>query len=303
MTRMRPSFRRKKRFPGRLSAGGPEERNDFEGALQKGLGDLRDLMLLQILFEAGFLERVGQLPELGEKKPSLRIAKLEGIEQLGRDEVVLLTGVDCSRQGGDDIPLHDFGEEGEGLVAEAVAGVAGILIGGVFAVGDVLFGKVAVDLGAPGMEKGSQEDKFLLVDEKLALQLHPFESCGTTQEIEETGFGLVFGVMGEENTVAARGARGLGEKLMAGVPRGGFERVSFLFGAGGDVGFLQSEREVVVLGELLHEEGVAFGFLAAELMVEMDEVEVTKSMGKELMKQRDGIPPPGNSEEIACVGR
>lgn len=154
---------------------------------------------------------------------ALRIAEIERAEKAGQNLVVLAVCFDRSCQRVDDIPLHDFGQKGKGFMAEAVAGVARVLIGLVLAVSNVLLAEVVVDLAAPRVEERSQEDEFLAAHEKLAFEVHSFQSRRTSQEIEEAGFGLVFGVVGQKNPRAACLARYLGIQLMTGLAGGGLQ--------------------------------------------------------------------------------
>lgn len=178
-----------------------------------------------------------------------------------------------------------FGEVGEGLVdggiegtelgeefvADAVAGVGGVGVGGVFAPGLVLGAEEGFDFGAASVEEGAEDFSWPLVQgPRFGLGCHldwddgmdggeAFGPC-SAEELHEDGLGLVVeGVSGEDGVGVAGGDEGA-EEGVADVAGRLFEGLAGLGGAGGDVGVVDVERDVELDAEVADEVEVGVGF-------------------------------------------
>lgn len=201
-------------------------------------------------------------------------------------------------EGGGGIAAHDVGKEGEGFVAEAVAGGEGFGVGGVFAEGDCLFFEEGGDLGAAEVEEGAEEGEGGAGDVDCLLFPDAGESGGSAEEAEEDGLGLVICVMGEEDVVGAGFLGALPEEVVSGIAGGGLEGE----GGGGEVGLFGEEGEVEGGGELLDEELVGVRSGSAEAVVEVAEGEVLEAGLVKEVEEADGVPSAGDAEEVALIG-
>jgi len=87
-------------------------------------------------------------------------------------------------------------------VADFVAGVSGVGVGGVGAPGLIELGEVGFDFGAAGLQEGAEDLSFCQRDDWVdgAEALGP----GSAEDLHEDGFGLVVeGVGGEDGVGVA----------------------------------------------------------------------------------------------------
>ena len=165
------------------------------------------------------------------------------------------------------------------LVADAVAGVGGVGVGQVFAPGLVVGVEEGFDLGAAGVEEGSEDFALALVwivDEKDWVNGAEAFGPGSAEELHEDGFGLVVeGVGGEDGVGLAGGDEGT-EEVVADGAGGLFDGLWIAAGSGlryavGDAGSVEVEREFEAAAEGFDE--VLVGgrfFLAADAVVNVD---------------------------------
>ena len=158
-------------------------------------------------------------------------------------------------------------------MADAVAGVGSVGVGGVFAPGLVGLIEEGFDVGAAGIEEGAEDLSFGEGDDGMdgAEALGP----GSAEEFHEDGFGLVVeGVGGEDAVGVAGGEEGV-EEFVTGVAGGLFDGLGVAIGSGlrdavGNVGVVEMEGDVEADAEVFDELLVGVGFLAAEIVVDMD---------------------------------
>ena len=130
-------------------------------------------------------------------------------------------------------------------MADAVAGVGGVGVGGVFAPGLVGLEEEGFDVGAAGVEEGAQDfswpgagDGDYGVDGAEAL------GPGSAEEFHENGLGLVVeGVGGEDGVGVAGGDEGV-EEVVADGSGGFFDGLAVLGGSGGDVDAVKVEGDI-----------------------------------------------------------
>jgi hypothetical protein len=249
--------------------------DEGKGPGDKGGREAGNFVLTKKFGERGALESGGEFADFWEKKAVLWIEEVEVSQENGNDFLAFAGGFGGFRQGGNGVAItEDVAQEREGFVAEAVAGEGEFAVGGVVAVGEFVAGRVVVDFAPSRGEERAQEGEGLVIDCDFALRLHSLEPGGPAQEVEEDALGLVLGVVGEEDAGDAGSAGDLGEKVVAGMARGGFERLAGFLREGGNVAFLRGEGEMMSRGKFVHEGGVGFGVFASELMIEVDEVEI-----------------------------
>ena len=215
----------------------------------------------------------------------------------GGEEVVVAGGV-CgeSDQGGCDIAIEGLVEAGEDVVAEAVAAVGGGGVGRVLAEAEFVGGDVSVDVGAAPGEEGAVEDEAV-VEGLDGFHAGDAGEAGAAAGVGEDGFGLVFGVVGEEEVGGLVFGGGLKEEGVAGLAGGGFEGEARGFGEGGDVGFGDFAGEGILFGEAADEGGVLVGLFATEGVIEVADDEVGVALGEEPVEERDGVAAAGEGDE------
>jgi hypothetical protein len=164
-------------------------------------------------------------------------------------------------------------QEGKDGVADAVAGEGGIAVGGVFAPGLVEGAEVGLDLGAGGLEEGT-EDLSLGQGDDGVDGTEAF-GPGSAEQFHENGLGLIVaGVGGEDGVDLAGGEQG-GEVVVTDGAGGFFDGFGISSGTGlgdaiGDAGLVELEGDVKAGAELLDEVLVGVGLGAAEAMVDVD---------------------------------
>ena len=154
---------------------------------------------------------------------------------------------------------------GEEIVAEAVARVAGIAVGGVLAPGEAFVAEPGFNLRARDAEQGA--DKAFGGDREDAAEAL---GSGAAQQAEEDSLGLVgLGVPGGDAVKVILLPHG-GEEGAAGVA------AAFLEAAGGvaQIGALDGDGQVEAGGQLADEGFVAVRFLAAQAVVQVEDFEI-----------------------------
>ena len=120
------------------------------------------------------------------------------------------------------------------MVADAVAGVGGVGVGGVFLPGLVEGAEVGFDVGAAGLEEGAEDFSGALarvadgddgVDGGEAL------GPGSAEELHEDGFGLVVEGVGGEDAVGVAGGEEGSEEFVADGSGGLFDGLGIAVGA------------------------------------------------------------------------
>jgi len=152
-------------------------------------------------------------------------------------------------------------------VADFVASVCGVSVGGVVAPGLVELGEVGLDVGAVGVEEGAEDLSFCESDDGVdgAEALSP---CAA-EEFHDDGFGLVFGGVGGEDSVGVAGGEEGGEVLVADGAGGLFDGLACFGYAVGDAGLMEVEGDVVGEAEVFDEALVGVGFFAAKAVMDV----------------------------------
>ena len=159
-------------------------------------------------------------------------------------------------------------------MADAVSGVGGVGVGGVFAPGLVGLAEEGFDVGSAGVEEGAEDfstpTSRLAGDPGLsgtgagdgndgvdgAKTLGP----GSAEEFHEDGLGLVVeGVGGEDGVSVAGGEEGV-EEVVADGSGGFFDGLAVLGGSGGDVDAMKVEGDIEAGTESFDELVVGGGF-------------------------------------------
>ena len=154
------------------------------------------------------------------------------------------------------------------MVADAVSGVGGVGVGGVFLPRLVDGAEEGLDVGAAGLEEGAEDFSGALagvVDDDDGVDGAEALGPGSAEELHEDGFGLVVeGVGGEDGVGLAGGDEGVEEVVADG--SGGFfdglgiSRGTGLGDSGGDVGLVEVEGDVEAGAEGFDELAVGGGF-------------------------------------------
>ena len=149
------------------------------------------------------------------------------------------------------------------MVADAVSGVGGVGVGGVFLPRLVEGAEVGFDVGAAGLEEGAEDFAGALaggVDGDYGVDGGEAFGPGSAEELHEDGFGLVVeGVGGEDGVGLAGGDEGV-EEVVADGSGGFFDRLAGSGGPLGDVGLVDVERDVEFGAEGFDEVAVGSGF-------------------------------------------
>ena len=137
------------------------------------------------------------------------------------------------------------------------------IIAFVFPAVDFLFRKKGVDLASAETENWSQELEGAAVYDDFFLSSHSSDPCRAPDEAEEDCLGLVFSMVGEENTGTFCLCRAASEEGVSGLSGCGFEREFLFLGESVDIDRIGEEGQVECLGEFFAKSGVAFGFLSS----------------------------------------
>ena len=153
-------------------------------------------------------------------------------------------------------------------MADFVAGVGGVGVGGVVAPGLVELGEVGFDVGAAGVEEGAEDLAFCEGDDGVdgAEAFGP----GSAEELHDDGFGLVVEGVGGEDGVGVAGGEEGGEVVVADGAGGLFDGLACFGDAGGDAGLVEVEGDVEGDAEVFDEALVGVGFFAAKAVVDVD---------------------------------
>ena len=140
------------------------------------------------------------------------------------------------------VVLAELGQE---FVADAVAGVGGVGVGGVFAPGLVELAEQGFDLGAAGVEERAQNLAGARAGD-LDDGMDGAEAFGpgSAEELHEDGFGLVVEGVGGEDGVGFAGGDERVEEVVADVAGGLFDGLAVLGDALGDVGVVEVQGDV-----------------------------------------------------------
>ena len=197
-----------------------------------------------------------------------------------------------------DFATEKFFDGGDDLVAEAIARVAEVEVGGVGAEEDVLVMEKGEELSFPEIEKWASDLEGETIDRAFREATDAGESggAGAAEEMEEDGFGLVVGVMSEEESGAISGVSDFGEELVAGVASGGFDGLSGLGGEGGDVLAAGGAGEAEIFGEIGDELGILVA-VRSQGVIEVTDREVLVAGFEEEMEESDGIGTTGDADE------
>jgi len=136
------------------------------------------------------------------------------------------------------VPLLELGQE---LMAEAVAGVGVVLVGGVFAPGLAEAGKVGFHLRPGCGQHGAQDASFWKLDDWVDSG-EAFGPCAA-EEFAEDGFGLIVEGMGRGYGVDDTSGHKFAEPGVAEAAGGFFDRFAMLGGFGGGIDLAGVEWE------------------------------------------------------------
>jgi hypothetical protein len=164
-------------------------------------------------------------------------------------------------------------ELGEELVADFVAGVGGVGVGGVFAPGLVGLLEKGFDVGSAGVQEGAEDLAGALVgvvDEDYGMDGAEAFGPGSAEELHEDGLGLVVEGVGGEDAVGLAGGDEGGEVLVADGAGGFFDGLVCLGYSVWDAGLMKVEGDVEAGAEGFDEALVGVGLFAAEAVVDVD---------------------------------
>jgi len=218
---------------------------------------------------------------------------------LGLEEIVFFAEDFTSLPKGlADFAAEEFFDSGDDLVAEAIARVVEVEVGGVGAEEEILVMEKGEELSFPEIEKWASDLEGETIDRAFREATDASESggAGATEKMEEDGFGLIVGVMSEEESGAISGVSDFGEELVAGVAGGGFDGLSGLGGEGGDVLAGGDVGEVEIFGEIGDELGIVVA-VRSQGVIEVTDREVLVASFEEKMEESDGIGTPGDADE------
>ena len=153
-------------------------------------------------------------------------------------------------------------------------------------------GEEGVDFGAADVEEGAEDFEVAHFPDDG----HASQGGRAPAEVEEDGFGLVLGVVGEEEAGAAPGAGGLLEKIEPGLA-GAF------LGEGTGLHAFGDEVKAVTFGEVPAEGLVAVRFRFPEAVVKVAKGQLAEAAFQQGEGEGDGVPPAGKTEEVSVFGR
>ena len=192
-------------------------------------------------------------------------------------------------------------------MADFVAGVGGVGVGGVIAPGLVLLVEEGFDFGAAGVEERAEDLAVGDLDDGVdgAEALGP----GSAKELHEDGFGLVVeGVGGEDGVGVAGGDEGA-EVVVADGAGGFFDGFVGAGDAVGNAGLVEGEGDVETGAEVGYELLVGVGFGAAKAVVDVDGREADAEGvagsgvgGVEGEEEGDGVCAAGDGDAEAVAG-
>jgi len=167
--------------------------------------------------------------------------------------------------------LVDGGVEGaklgQELVADAIAGVGGVGVGGVFPPGLVLSAEVSFDFGSAALEEGSEDSSGPLIraasgrlDMDDGVDGGEAFGPGSAEELHEDGLGLVVEGVGGEDRVSVAGGDEGAEEVVADAAGSLFEGLAGSRSSSGDIGVADMERDVELDAEGFDELLIGVGF-------------------------------------------
>ncbi len=134
------------------------------------------------------------------------------------------------------------------------------------------------------------------------LETHPFQTRRSPQEVEQHRFGMIVGVMSEQDMVAAVLPGTLGEELVPGSPGRHLERDLFALRPALHLGPRDFEGKIVLLGQVPHKGGIVSREEAAQLVVQVAENQLPGSCLEEGVQERHRIPSARDAQQIAAAG-
>lgn len=201
------------------------------------------------------------------------------------------------------VKAHCGRKRGEDLVTEAVAGVGGGLVGGVFDEWEITGSGVVGDILAGAEKQRAFEGQSGIVEWSGGAQGGETAGSAAAGQVKEHGFGNVAGVVSEKNPCGAVAPGSTGEERAAEFAGGFLEGFASLPGAlagapaGGD------ERQVVTLRELAHVLPVSVGLAAAQSVVVVGHDERGESGAVQQVEKHDGINAAGDGDNGGGVAR
>lgn len=198
-------------------------------------------------------------------------------------------------------------ERGQQLVADAVAGVGKAAVGGVFAPGLGEGVEVLLDLGTGNGEQRANDGSLGGFQRGMDAG-QAFRPCAA-QEFGDYGFGLVVEGVGGGDGIEGSAGEELAEPRVAQAAGGLFDGLGGLAGAGGGFGGGIDARGVKgqteLLGEVADEGQIGVGFLSAQTMVQMGDVQGEAKFPALLMEgaeESDGVCAAGDGYGEAHAG-
>jgi hypothetical protein len=198
------------------------------------------------------------------------------------------------------VPLLELRQQ---LMAEAVASVGGVEVGGVFAPPLANFGEVRLDPRASDVQERTENAALGEMDD--GMDAGEAFRPRATQKFAENGFGLVVERMGGGYGVDFSGCHELAKPAVAESPGGffygfsGFAGFSIPAGFGGGIDPMSVEREVEGACEIGGKLLVQVGFRLAQAVMEMGCVEYKAQLRASRGKgtgQGDGIRSAGQAD-------
>jgi hypothetical protein len=146
-------------------------------------------------------------------------------------------------------------------VPNAVAGVGGVGVGGVFAPGLIGLEEEGFDVGSAGVEEGTKDfSRSWAGDGDYGVDGAETLGPGSAEEFHEDGLGLVVEGVGGEDSVGLAGDDEGVEEVVADGSGGFFDGLAVLRGSGGDVDAMKVEGNVKAGAEGFDELVVGGGF-------------------------------------------
>jgi len=190
-------------------------------------------------------------------------------------------------------------------VAQPIAQRSEIFVRGIFAKFQAILSHVPVNLVAPNSKYGADNRKVDIFDPADGNIAHSSETgeTGATEKINQKRLDQIVGVMGEKDCVTASVFRDFCKELIARIARGGFDRHLLFLREHSNARSSQCKIEIVFGRESFDKACIGPARSEPQLMIKMANNQISISEIDQPMKQHDGIPAAGNTNEVVAGGR
>lgn len=239
----------------------------------------RDPVICQKFPQGDPLEDRRKRPQRPEMQAALGIEDVSLRERPRFERFGVIGTSDTADQSSHGIAAGNFRQQGNGLVAQAVAHGDGLRVAGVVPPFQFSGDEPANKFPATDLQQWPVQLQFRagLRNEVLS-PAHALESVRTAQEIPQDGLSLIVGVVSEDDSRAAVLFRACGEKRVPRMAGGGFHGLRAFVHEGRDIRMAAFAGKAEFPRKALHEFCIFRGRPPAQAVIEVTDNEIGKSL-------------------------